>query len=72
MGELIDDPIELSRVERAELHREDVDLSRVVMQVAEQLKKEDPDRVVDVVVQPGWVAGSYSVATEMSLAPMRS
>jgi signal transduction histidine kinase len=60
MGELIDDLLELSRVERAELHRERVNLSRVASEVAEVLQKEDPTRRVDVVIPPDVMARADS------------
>ncbi len=56
MGELIDDLLQLSRVERAELRRELVDLSRLATRVAELLRKSEPGRHVEFDVQPGVVA----------------
>jgi two-component system NtrC family sensor kinase len=56
MGELIDDLIELSRVERSELRRERVDLSQLAHAVAASLRKSDPDRDVTTAVQPDVVA----------------
>jgi DNA-binding response OmpR family regulator len=56
MGELIDDLIELSRVERTELRRERVDVSRMAELTAATLRKSTPGRAVTVVVQPDIMA----------------
>jgi signal transduction histidine kinase len=56
MGELIDDLLTLSRVTRAELHREPVDLSAVARSVAARLAEADPERKVDVAVAEGLTA----------------
>jgi signal transduction histidine kinase len=56
MGELIDDLIQLSRVERADLHRARVDLSHVASDVAGLLEKSDPERRLEWVVQSGMFA----------------
>jgi two-component system, NtrC family, sensor kinase len=46
MGELIDDLLLLSRVGRADLSRDKIDLSDIARGVSEELKKKDPDRHV--------------------------
>jgi two-component system NtrC family sensor kinase len=46
MGELIDDLLLLSRVGRADLSRDQIDLSEIARSVSEELKKKDPDRHV--------------------------
>lgn len=46
MGELIDDLLLLSRVGRADLNRDQIDLSEIARGVSEELKKKDPDRHV--------------------------
>lgn len=56
MGELIDDLLSLSRVTRAELRRERVDVTALVRSVLESLRESQPDREVDLVVQDGLVA----------------
>ena len=56
MGELIDDLLSLSRVTRAELRRERVDVTALVRSVLERLRESQPDRQVDLVVQDGLVA----------------
>ena len=53
MGELIDDLLKLSRITRAELRREDVDVSALAELVVGRLREADPDRDVAVRVEPG-------------------
>jgi signal transduction histidine kinase len=56
MGELIDDLLELSRVDRAALRRESVDLSRLGRGIGESLGESEPGRSVEFIVQGGLVA----------------
>jgi light-regulated signal transduction histidine kinase (bacteriophytochrome) len=56
MGQLIDALLSLSRVTRAELHRESVDLTRLAEAIVHHLRQTQPDRVVDFVAEPGIVA----------------
>jgi signal transduction histidine kinase len=56
MGELIDDLLELSRVERADLRRESVDLTRLGRGIGESLVKSEPDRKVAFIVHDGLFA----------------
>lgn len=56
MGQLIDDLLQLSRVTRADVRREPVDLSALAASVAEQLRQQEPGREVAFSVQPGLVA----------------
>jgi PAS domain S-box-containing protein len=53
MAELIDDLLELSRVTRAELTRQSIDLSALARDVAEHLTVTDPDRVVRFEIATG-------------------
>ncbi|HYO51396.1 sensor histidine kinase [Archangium sp.] len=53
MGQLIDDLLQLSRVTRAELHREPVDLSAIAASVAQGLRQREPGRDVTFSLQPG-------------------
>lgn len=55
MAQLIDDMLILSRVTRSELQRETVDLSNLAESVIARLKRDDPERQVDTVVQGGLV-----------------
>jgi len=56
MGALIDDFLVLSRVTRATLRRERVDLSAQAKEIAEELRRQDPGREVDLQIQPGLIA----------------
>ena len=56
MGRLIDSLLELSRVTRAEIRYETVDLSGLVEGLAEELKQSDPERRVEFVIEKGLVA----------------
>ena len=47
MGELIDDLLLLSRVGRADLSRDQIDLSDIARGVSEELNKKDPDRHIN-------------------------
>jgi PAS domain S-box-containing protein len=50
MGELIDALLSLSRLTRAEIRKQPVDLSEVARDVAAELSRSEPQRIVDVVV----------------------
>lgn len=56
MGTLIDDLLKLSRVTRTELKREQVDLSTLAGDIAEELRKQAPDRKVEFSIAPGLTA----------------
>jgi len=51
MAQLIEDLLELSRIGRAELKTEPVDLSDLVQGVADEVKKREPERRVEIRVQ---------------------
>ena len=53
MDDLIEDLLKLSRVVRADLHREPVDLSSIAAAVADELRQTAPDRPVDLTIAPG-------------------
>ena len=53
MGELIDDLLQLSRVTRAEMRSTKVDMSALTESVIEELRRADPERQVETVIQPG-------------------
>jgi PAS domain S-box-containing protein len=55
MGELIDDMLALSRLTRQELRVQRVDLSGLVDEVVAELRRGEPDRVVDVRIEDGIV-----------------
>jgi light-regulated signal transduction histidine kinase (bacteriophytochrome) len=52
MGQLIDAMLSLARVTSADVRDERVDLSRIALSVATQLRNTDPSRLVDFVVRP--------------------
>jgi len=53
MGELIDAILKVSRLSRAELKREPVDLSRMAVEVLDELRADDSTREVEVRIAPG-------------------
>jgi PAS domain S-box-containing protein len=56
MARLIDDLLSLSRVSRAELHREKVNLTLVARTIGERLRETEPGREVEIVVEDGLLA----------------
>ncbi|MGB4572285.1 MAG: PAS domain-containing protein [Rectinemataceae bacterium] len=52
MGKLIADLLALSRVTRTEFNRSDVDLSALAGEIVSELRKNDPDRKIEVVIDP--------------------
>lgn len=58
MAELIDDLLMLSRVSRAELTRQEVDLSEIARQALAELQRHDPDRRGVFSVEDGVVASA--------------
>ncbi len=55
MGELIDDILNLSRVTRNEMSRDEVNMSRIATKIAGDLKSASPDRQVDIRIHDGMV-----------------
>ncbi|MEM9002802.1 MAG: PAS domain-containing protein [Cyanobacteria bacterium P01_F01_bin.86] len=53
MSQLIDDLLELSQLSRSELRYTRVDLSALAQEVLDDLQTSEPDRRVEVIVQPG-------------------
>ncbi|MBI2940829.1 MAG: MEDS domain-containing protein [Chloroflexi bacterium] len=56
MAQLIDDLLSLSRATRAELHRQQVDLSALANAIAVELRQTQPERLAEFLVAPGLVA----------------
>ena len=56
MGQLIDDLLALSKVTRAEMRRERVDLSDLASQITAELARHSPQRSVAVTIAPGLAA----------------
>jgi two-component system, sensor histidine kinase and response regulator len=53
MSQLIDDVLHLSKVSRAELRQQEVDLSALASAILERLRESEPERVVETKVRPG-------------------
>jgi PAS domain S-box-containing protein len=51
MSQLINDLLDLSRVSRAEMHLEDVDLTAMVMDIATSFKQTQPERNVNFIIE---------------------
>ena len=68
MGELIDALLSLSRLTRGEMRSESVNLSAMVGEISEDLRRSQPEREVEVQITPGLVdngdAGLLKVAME--------
>jgi PAS domain S-box-containing protein len=56
MGETIDALLMLSRITRAPLHLETLDLSKLVVEIVTELRELDPRRQVELEVEPGLLA----------------
>jgi signal transduction histidine kinase len=56
MDNLIDDLLDLSRVSRGPLRRETVDLSALAMGIIDELRRSQPEREVEFVIEEGIVA----------------
>lgn len=58
MGVLIDDLLNLSRITRAEMKHETVDLTQIAYAIARELRAEDPDRKAEFVIAKDlWIKG---------------
>jgi len=68
MGHLIDDMLQLSRLTRAEMVKEQVDLSALAQTIVERLKQDEPHRQVDFNIQAGLIAEGDSHLLEAVLA----
>ena len=53
MGMLIDDLLKLARVTRVEIRTEDVDLSGMAREIAAELQRATPERLVEFAIAPG-------------------
>jgi PAS domain S-box-containing protein len=56
MGQLIDDMLELSRVTRSEMKRENVDLSKLASEIAKKISETDLNRNVPFTIEDGLMA----------------
>ena len=53
MGQLIDDLLKLSRLTRAEMRRNVVDISELAQNIARRFQEDQPDRHMEFIIQPG-------------------
>ncbi|MCU7526527.1 MAG: PAS domain-containing protein [Ignavibacteria bacterium] len=53
MGILIDDMLNLSRLSRAEMKIQEVDISSISHEIAEEFQRNEPGRQVNFIIQPG-------------------
>jgi PAS domain S-box-containing protein len=67
MGHLIDDMLELAQLTRAEMRKEQMDLSVLAQIIAERLQKDEPSRKVDFIIQPGLTAEGDPYLLEAAL-----
>ena len=67
MGQLIDDMLKLSRLTRAEMAKERVDLSILAENILERLKRDEPERKVDFSIQEGLTVEGDSHLLEAAL-----
>ncbi len=67
MGRLIDDMLQLSRLTRAEMRKEEVDLSALARVIAERLQREEPHRQVEFDIQENLTAKGDARLLESAL-----
>ena len=67
MGRLIDDMLSLSRVSRAEIQRQPVDLTALARAIASRLRETGPERRVEFVIQDGLSAEGDPRLLEIAL-----
>jgi light-regulated signal transduction histidine kinase (bacteriophytochrome) len=72
MAQLIDDLLNLSRVSRSDMRREPVDLSSMVQAIAEELKKTQPERQVEFVIEKGLAVNGDSRLLKLVLENLLS
>ena len=56
MGLLIDDLLDLARVTRAEMHRETIDVTRMVTDIAQDMQSAEPNRGIRLKIEDGLTA----------------
>jgi PAS domain S-box-containing protein len=67
MGNLVDDLLQLSRISRAQLHGDMVDLSQAAESIAARLREAHPKRQLEFTIQPGITAFGDSRLLEVAL-----
>jgi light-regulated signal transduction histidine kinase (bacteriophytochrome) len=68
MGMLIDDMLQLSRISRAELKPESVDMSAMAAEIVTELRAGEPERQVEVHITPNLVTAGDSHLLRIALA----
>ncbi len=67
MGRLIDDMLQLSRITRAEMRYAPVNLTNLASTVANRLQEENPERQVNVIIQPNLTTHGDAALLEIAL-----
>lgn len=67
MAQLIDDILGLSRATRAEMHRQRVDLSEMASEILDSLRRSEPRRRAELVVQPGVIVDADAPLLHIAL-----
>jgi PAS domain S-box-containing protein len=67
MSQLIDGILKLSRITRAEVHTEKVNLSNIVRSIAEEMKQSQPERKAEFIITPEIIAFGDKVLLEALL-----
>jgi light-regulated signal transduction histidine kinase (bacteriophytochrome) len=67
MGQLIDDLLNLSRLMRSEMQLETVDMSSLAQGICRELQETQPERQVELVIQPGLIVQGDSRLLQMLL-----
>jgi PAS domain S-box-containing protein len=67
MGQLIDDMLLLSRLNRDVLRREHVDLTALAGEVTAELAKREPDRQVAIAIEPGLTANADAALLRVAI-----
>jgi two-component system sensor histidine kinase/response regulator len=67
MSQLIDDVLHLSRLTRAELRDQELDLSAIVSMILDRFKEAEPERPVEVKIRPGVTATGDAQLLQVAL-----
>jgi light-regulated signal transduction histidine kinase (bacteriophytochrome) len=67
MSQLIDDVLYLSRVTRADLRDQEVDLSGIVSLIVVRLQESEPDRKIDAKIRPGIIVNGDGQLLKIAL-----
>jgi PAS domain S-box-containing protein len=58
MAQLIDDLLNLSRMSRGEIYRKEIDLSSLVASTLETIRKSNPEKKTEFVIEPGLIVNA--------------